>query len=166
MLPQVKRAELDIAPPIKRSKPAARLKDFIDELEDDARLTSHITMSLTNEDLKKFSRSFLKNHATLLSMIANEQTTEKNKKIQAAMNMMWKGFFAVVCAYTAKLAYFNLANDCKKTLAATCKNINQARRRRRRKPRRLSQRSLMWSLRVVACRRGHTRGSPLDRRRV
>ncbi|KAL7290589.1 hypothetical protein TKK_0015354 [Trichogramma kaykai] len=122
MLPQVKRAELDIAPPIKRSKPAARLKDFIDELEDDARLTSHITMSLTNEDLKKFSRSFLKNHATLLSMIANEQTTEKNKKIQAAMNMMWKEHQPGATASKTEAAK---TQSAKSNVESTCCRLSQ-----------------------------------------
>ncbi|KAL7307859.1 hypothetical protein TKK_0000179 [Trichogramma kaykai] len=102
------------------------LEDLIDELEDDARFTPHSTMSLTGEDLKKFSQSFLKNHATLLSMIATERAMEKNKKIQTAVNLMCKGFFGVVCAYISKLAYFDLANDFKEVLAATCKNINQA----------------------------------------
>ncbi|KAL7294540.1 hypothetical protein TKK_0012068 [Trichogramma kaykai] len=82
-------------------------------------------MSLTDEDLKKFSRSFLKNHATLLSMIATERATKKNKKIQAAVNSMCEDFFTIVCSYTTKLAYFDLANDCKEALAATYKNINQ-----------------------------------------
>ncbi|CAB0034346.1 unnamed protein product [Trichogramma brassicae] len=126
MSPQTKRDKLVTRPPTKRSKPDAGLEDYIDELDDDARFTPHTTMSLTGEDLKKLLQSFSKNHATLLSMIAIERSTEKNKKIQAAVNSMCDGFFSVVCAYTAKLAYFDLANDCKEALTATCNNINEA----------------------------------------
>ncbi|KAL7292840.1 hypothetical protein TKK_0013662 [Trichogramma kaykai] len=46
--------------------------------------------------------------------------------MQLAINTMCECFFAVVCAYTAKLAYLDLVNDCKEALAATCSNINQA----------------------------------------
>ncbi|KAL7307802.1 hypothetical protein TKK_0000124 [Trichogramma kaykai] len=92
MSSKAKRIKLGTAPPKKRSKPDASYEDIIDELEDDARFTPLITMSLIGEDLKKFSQSFLKSHATLSSMIAFELVTEKNKKMQVAVNTMCEVF--------------------------------------------------------------------------